>query len=55
MTGPTGSIIANDVTDWDGAFLFPLPQVAGMELTVVGTSLVGIPVHPGDELVLILP
>jgi len=55
VTGPGGSFIAADMTDEHGVFSLGLPDIDGMEISVVGTPLIGIPISCGQHLLLVLP
>lgn len=50
-----GTVIAGGTTNAPGTLLMSVPATSGLELTVLGTAVVGLPVHGGQSVSIIIP
>ena len=55
VTAPGGAVVGLGSTDTDGLLSLNVPAMPGLELDVVGTSVIGLPVHGGQIVAITLP
>ena len=55
VTTPSQGVVALGVTNDQGIVVLKVPADAGLELDVIGTSVVGLPVHAGQVVAITIP
>ena len=55
VTAASGAVVALGTTNAHGIVVLDLPSGFGLELDVVGTSVVGLPVHAGQSVSIVVP
>ena len=55
ITTAGGAVVAAGATTTPGTLLMTVPAMNGLHLTVLGTSVVGLPVHGGQSVSILIP
>jgi hypothetical protein len=55
VTTSLGQLVATGVTDVQGVVVLGVPPAVGLELDVIGTGVVGVPVHAGQVVSITIP